>query len=277
MQVRAHKLLRILPSLRYARTVSRLTAYETTFNTAQVVSDNVILLARLGTLILLYTYAASRTGGFIGGVSVEVVAWTSLFYFIVFAFSTRWTARLCASDVQSGKIEMYIARPVSYIWYRLFSKLGGMFVPVMGTAVGGSLLVCIIFGVPYFLFDTLHVLTLAYLLVCGFALGFCVNMCIGLCVFWLGDIQPVQNFYEKAAMVLGGAYVPVALFPVWLQSVATYTPFGLAYAATRVVSPNWANEWQTVLLAQSVWAVVFFFLMLYMYRHALGRLTVNGG
>jgi ABC-2 type transport system permease protein len=255
----------------------RVVAYGNTFNARQVIFDNITLVARLGVLLLLYTHVANLKGGTMGGMSAEMVGWTSFLYFLVYSFGNRHTARAIERDVKSGKIETYLARPMDYRWYRFFSKLGGQAMPVLGTVLGGCALLLSLFGIPYFLINLTSLFSLLVTLVLGFFLGFFVNMCIGFTAFWLEDIQPVQNFFEKAAMVLGGAYVPVALFPPWMQDIATYTPFGLAYATTRVVSPTWAYEWQTVIFAQVVWMLIAFVLMLYMYQQVLKRVTVNGG
>lgn len=266
-----------LPSWRVVAVTVRVIAQNYTFNARQAVSDNIILVARMGVLILLYSHVAELRGGNVGGLSVETVAWTSFLYFVIYAYGLRWVARFIERDVKSGNIELYLIYPVHYIWQRLFSKFGSMVMPTLGTAVGGLALLTIWFGIPYFLLNLTSLFSLLTTLVLGFFLGFFVNMCIGFTAFWLEDIQPVQNFFEKAAMVLGGAYVPVALFPAWMQTIATYTPFGLAYATTRVVSPNWAYEWQTVIFAQVVWMLIAFVLMLYMYQQVLKRVTVNGG
>lgn len=266
------------PSLfRVMRTTVRVIAHEYTYNVRQVVTDNVVLCARMGVLILLYSYVASVRGGTVGGVSVEVVAWTSFIYFIIFAYGLRWVARFIERDVKNGTIELYVRLPVNYIWQRLFSKFGSMATPVAGTIAGGLLLVCTLYGVPFFWNDVFLLGTLLWTLIGGFFLGFFVNMCIGLMAFWVEDIQPIQNVYEKAAMVLGGAYIPVALFPHWLQVIATYTPFGLAYAATRVVSPQWEHEWLYVCSAQCVWILLSGAMMWWMYQRSLVRVTIHGG
>jgi ABC-type uncharacterized transport system permease subunit len=266
-----------LPTWRQAKIVTRIIAQQDTFNPRQVVSDSIILMARMGVLILLYTYVAQTRGGTIGSISVEAIGWTSFFYFVLYAFGTRWTARFIERDVKSGNISVYLKLPLNYIWQRIFGKVGAAATPVVGTVAAGTILLCTLYGAPFFLFDWFIWASIFATLILGFFLGFCINMCIGFTAFWLEDIQPVQNFFEKAAMVLGGAYVPVALFPLWMQNIATYTPFGLAYATTRVVSPNWAHEWQTVILAQLVWLGIAFAGMLWMYKKALMRVTVNGG
>jgi ABC-2 type transport system permease protein len=101
---------------------------------------------------------------------------------------------------------------------------------------------------------------------------------IGLVAFWLQDISPVFWVWQKLMFVLGGLMLPLALYPTFLQRLATLTPFPtlLAWPASFVLGPGTITA--AALSGQLlIWSCVTGVALHAMFRRAVKELTINGG
>ncbi len=62
-------------------------------------------------------------------------------------------------------------------------------------------------------------------IVMGVAISFYCRYAVNVLGFWLLDTRGVRTFYMVTSGFLAGLYVPVALFPSWLHTLAYSTPF----------------------------------------------------
>jgi len=82
---------------------------------------------------------------------------------------------------------------------------------------------------------------------------------------------------DKSVLVLGGAYVPLALLPQSFQAFATITPFGAPMFATQMFNPNFLDKWPLLFGVQVVWLLIGFFLIAGIFAKAKANLSINGG
>ncbi|MBO0812680.1 MAG: ABC-2 family transporter protein, partial [Microlunatus sp.] len=126
--------------------------------------------------------------------------------------------------VQTGEIAIDLARPIdlqlSY-WARDFGR-AALLLPARGLlpVIIGALTTGLVFnqpatGVP------LGILSLALAVSISFLLRYGVN----LISLWTLDVQGYANFYMLLMSLLSGFYVPVHIFPAWLQAIAKASPF----------------------------------------------------
>ena len=59
----------------------------------------------------------------------------------------------------------------------------------------------------------------------GITLSFLCRFAVNLVGFWTIETRGVQNLYMVASSFLSGLFVPVPIFPDWLQAIALSTPF----------------------------------------------------
>jgi len=62
-------------------------------------------------------------------------------------------------------------------------------------------------------------------IVLGVALSFYCRFAVNVLGFWLLDTRGLRTLYMVVSTFLAGLYVPVALFPGWLGTLAHATPF----------------------------------------------------
>jgi ABC-2 type transport system permease protein len=62
-------------------------------------------------------------------------------------------------------------------------------------------------------------------IVLGVAISFYGRFAVNIVGFWLMDVRGVRSLYMVTSTFLAGLYVPVAMFPEWLHTLAYLTPF----------------------------------------------------
>jgi len=100
---------------------------------------------------------------------------------------------------------------------------------------------------------------------------------IGLLAFWVEDINPIFWTVDKAVMILGGSYLPVALFPNSIYNIALYSPFGATQFITHTVYKTWQAEWFLKIGIQAFWIIVLGVVVYFLFQKAKQRVSVNGG
>lgn len=203
--------------------------------------------------------------------------WSMSLYFVVFWLNLRNIQRGFRDDIKSGNIEIYLLRPISYVWQKVFIQIGQGLVPFI-------LALVLSVSINYFLVGMPEVSMPIYLWVFCLFIIFVFSqilMCLifilcGLTSFWLEDSEPVYFVISKFMMVFGGAWVPVAFFPKTLQLIAEFSPFGAAVGITYAMYPNFSEHFWVLFLNILFWILVSLFLVGVVSKKASRKLAVNG-
>lgn len=244
---------------------------------ARLFTDLVGLGVRCGVLLLLYAYVFSLTGGEVHGVKYAVIAWSMFFYFAFSTLRLRDLARTITADVRTGNVETLFTRPISYVVYRIWWQIGKGLVSFLCATLLGTAVLAILIDIPETMMIPVFLPSALLVFFGGCVLSLLVYMIVGMCAFWIEETEPLLWIVDKAIMILGGSYLPVALFPDTLYSLARYSPFGASQFVTHTVYDTWKEEWVILLGIQVVWICVGVLILLVMYRHAQKRVSINGG
>jgi ABC-2 type transport system permease protein len=179
------------------------------------------------------------------------------------------------ADIRRGDVAYQLARPASYLGAAMAQGVGAL--TVRAPAIAATCFVCawaftarvpdprsFVFVVPFaiaamLLIHALYVVT-------------------GLAAFWLGDVSPLFWVWQKLLFVLGGLMLPLALYPQWMQRLASATPFPvlLAGPASFVLGDTRADAW--MLAARlAIWTVIIASGAHLLFRRAARNLQLNGG
>jgi ABC-2 type transport system permease protein len=179
-------------------------------------------------------------------------------------------------DVRSGEIAYQLTRPTSYVGVRLSEAAGELALSMAWLGAVGLVIGMLLHGgLPAQPVGLLYAAVLGVL--AGFVLLLC-NALIGLLAFWLDDVSPLYWLWQKAMFVLGGLFVPLALYPEWLRLVALWSLFSAIVSGpgSMAIDPDpkifallALKLVGCALLAQNALERVM--------QRALRRLTVNGG
>ena len=103
----------------------------------------------------------------------------------------------------------------------------------------------------------------------GSILGLILYSIIGLLSFFMQDVRPIYWITDKLVMLLGGSYLPVALFPRIMKIFAYISPFGAINFTSSTVYSSWNNEFIIRILLQIIWIIVFGLILIYVYKKAM--------
>ena len=111
----------------------------------------------------------------------------------------------------------------------------------------------------------------------GAILSLLLYTLVGLLAFWIEDTNPVFWIVDKAVMILGGSYLPVALFPKFMYKLALYSPFGASQFITHTVYDTWQTNWYILIGIQIFWSLVIGSIVYILFAKARRKVSVNGG
>jgi len=200
--------------------------------------------------------------------------------FFYFAFSVlvlRHISQIIMEDVQRGTIEILFSKPISYLSYRAWWQIGSGAYPFLVVAILGTIALVLTVGIPVTM--TLHLFLPTFILTFlgAVILSTILYMIVGLMAFWVEDISPLYWILDKTIMILGGSYLPIALFPALMYKIAIYSPFGASQFVSHAVLPTWQTDWYNLVGIQIIWIVLLGALMLWIFNKAKQKISVNGG
>ena len=243
----------------------------------RLVVDTLGIISRCVVLLLLYYSVFKMENGVINGTTFIFVAWSMFFYFAFSVLRLRDLSKLIMQDVQSGNVEVLFSKPVSYLSYRMWWQVGAGLYSFLVITVLGSIVLGLIIGFPATMSIGIFIPTLILTVIFGAILSLLLYAVVGLLAFWIEDINPVFWIVDKTVMILGGSYLPVALFPPLMKSIALYSPFGASQFITHTVYDTWQTNWYQLVGIQLVWIVVFGLFVYFMFKKAREKVSVNGG
>lgn len=242
-----------------------------------VIGSGFTVLIRIWIFTQLYTISYQASGAtIINGQSVAMVVWGLMLVQSFHGATRPNVSRLIEDDVKNGTLAYSISRPYSYILFQLFAFIGRIIPKLFSNLLIGIIAAFILVG-PVF-FSVKSILLGLILLILGYLLDFLISMIIGLVAFWIEDVSALVWIYQKGQMIFGGAIVPIALFPDYLQNVANYLPFSqLYYGAARLMVNFEMSLFKQFLLIQLAWILIFALLSTYLFKKGIKNVSVNGG
>lgn len=240
-------------------------------------ADTSSLVARCGVLLLLYSYVFKLNNGVVNGATFDVVAWSMFFYFSFSVLGLSSISRRIMNDVTSGHVEVFLSKPIVYLSYRAWWAIGTGIYPFLVVTPLGALALALTVGIPQTMTTTLFISTFVAAFIGAIALTLLVYSILGLFAFWIEDASPVFWVVDKAVMILGGSYLPIALFPDFMYKVALYSPFGASVFVTHTAYESWASVWYKLIGIQLFWILVLGTVTYLMFSKAVKKVSVNGG
>jgi ABC-2 type transport system permease protein len=250
---------------------------EQTLHARQLIVNMGTLLSRCGVLIILYSYVIAARPEAFGGATLAELSWGFFFYFLFLILGTRGISQMIMSDVRSGSIELLLARPLSYLQYRMVYQIGAGAYPFLVLTIVGGLGLAATVGVPEAMLHAAFAFKFILLATLGMFLSLLVYSTLGLVSFWIEDINPLRWIVDKAVMILGGAYIPVSVLPASFQTAALWSPFGAMYMATRLSMASGQAQWVLCVISQVLWIILALFLVRSVARRCFKIISVNGG
>lgn len=242
-----------------------------------LIADIVIVFARCGILLLLYSYIFAFKGSVINETTFQVAGWSMFFYFAFMNLRIRSLTTSIMQDIKSGNIEVLFSKPVQYLLYRYWWQIGEGLYSFLVTTIGGTVLMILFVGIPNSVTTIFFLVTFCFTFIFSILLSLLIYSVIGLFAFWIEDVKPLYWIIDKMIMILGGSYLPVALFPKFMYLFAVYSPFGASQFITHTVYESWKTNAYMMMGIQFGWVVIFGVIVSFMFGFAYKKVSVNGG
>lgn len=208
-------------------------------------------------LIMLFIWVTLNASGQLSGdyTSTHFICYFLLIY-AVRNCNAMWFPWALDEEIRKGDLSFKLLRPVNPYWNYLAYQLADnvIRVPLMLPFLIGGFYVTS----AHVELSTSH-LPLAFLaLLGGIAIHFFANFLMGTASFWLERTRALEMMYYSMLILLGGAIVPLELFPDGLQQVVMFTPFPyllgfpVDIAMGNLSGPDMARGFAT----QAVWVVL---------------------
>jgi ABC-2 type transport system permease protein len=219
------------------------------------------------------TYRAEGSGT-LNGISLKDMLWYLMLAETIELGKPR-LARVMADAVKDGSVAYLLNKPYHFILYHLSTGMGESLVRGSMTALFGGAIVWLMMGPPP---DPRGWPLAAAGVLGAWLLHFCVNALIGLAAFVSEEVAPYEWIYQKLAFILGGLFIPLDLYPLWLQNIARYLPFAyMLYGPARLFIAPDIGLFLNVLGGQIFWLAVLGGLLFFFYSRGMRRLAINGG
>ncbi|MFE3544366.1 ABC transporter permease [Nocardia sp. NPDC059177] len=180
--------------------------------------------------------------------------------------------------IKTGDVAIDFLRPVDVQLSYLAGDMGRAACTFLPRGVPSILIGAATFGLSMPTTPVAYLLGVLSVLL-AVALSFLCLFAVALIGFWVVEIRGIRVLYQIVGTFLAGLFVPVHMFPCWLQAIARATPFpSILQAPIDTLSGRVAGmEALCTVAAQGFWVLVIGLLGRVMLRAGQRRLEVQGG
>ncbi len=205
--------------------------------------------------------------------------WSLAVYFAFISnLGLRHLFTLVERDVQTGEIEVQLIKPVDWRLAKLCQLLGKNGTVFLVQLFISPIFLLLLINKPDISFWTMPFLLMFFVLTTlAIISASSLFLSIGLAAFWLNDAKSVFRLFDKAILVFGGGFVPIALLPQGVQTFVRFSPLGVYSAPTQLFNPQIASVLPGYVLSAIVWTGVLVYICNVIWKRALLRIEVNGG
>jgi ABC-2 type transport system permease protein len=209
----------------------------------------------------------------IGGFSFEQM----LIYYIIGSFIGKMIRTgdemQFSREIYEGSLTKFILYPLSTLWLKLIVKYS------YAALAYTQFILCILI-LPFILksyhVDIFSLLIGTYILIFSIAVAYFLNLLMELVAFWLENVWTLIVLMRFITTFLGGAYLPLSLFPESVQKFLFFTPFPYTYyVPVKVLMGDWSL--QVFLQAQVmlvIWIAILGAISQFVWRR--GQLLYTG-
>jgi ABC-2 type transport system permease protein len=180
------------------------------------------------------------------------------------------------SDIYSGNMTTALMRPIKYFIQQVFDSLPGAIIATLFISVPLVIIAVLIAHLNVALFTIL--LTFIEVLI-GFVILNVTFFTVGTLAVYTTNIWGASNLIYYMFQILGGAYVPLNLFPAALQGFVAFSPFQfIAYApaATLLGIVSTSGAIQNIAVGL-VWVAIISLFAVYWWKRIRRKLSFVGG
>ena len=229
-------------------------------------------VAVVSVLSALWRTATQANGGAVAGYTAVALTWyVATSECATVTLNTRLIEE-AGEDIASGSVAVELLRPVSVLWLRVATQVGGALPRIAVCGVVGIVLSWWMVGAPP---DPWALLLAGPSLLLAITCNLVAQHAFAGASFWIRDARSTWFLYQKLVFIVGGMLLPLQVLPPAMTSVALWLPFmAMAYAPSRLASGFFEPH---LLLVQVAWLGVLSAVAVGVFARGERRLQVIGG
>lgn len=178
--------------------------------------------------------------------------------------------------VKSGDLAYTLVRPYHYLGFQIAHSLG-VSLPRMALNFVIAVLVILPF-VRRVETSVLGVAGFVVLALFSILLDAMIGLLIGLSAFFVEEVDPIYWIYSKLLMSVGGMFVPLDIFPIWLRRISAWLPFQMIiYAPARTFVAFDAQLFARSLAGLALYILLVGIILALVWRWGKQRVVIHGG
>jgi len=243
---------------------------------AEMAARAIQMVLFMGVFMALWStaYGVSGQSDLQGFTLVDMVWYLAMTETITLSSSRIFTE--IAEAVRSGDVAYTLARPTSFPFFQVANSLGNTAPRFLLNLLTASAVVMA--GMRQAAGSLPGLAAFAGMAGLALLLDALIAVLIGLLAFWLEEIMPVFWIYQKLLFTVGGLFLPLEMFPGWLQRIARWLPFQfITYAPARAFVHFEPGFVLRMAAGQVAYIGLMSALVVLVWRRAQRRLVIHGG
>ena len=229
-------------------------------------------VAVVSVLSALWRTATEANGGAVAGYSAVALTWyVATSEAATVTLNTRLIEE-AGEDIASGSIAVELLRPVSVLWLRVATQVGGALPRIAVCGLIGVVFSWSTAGPPS---DGRALALAAPSLLLAITCNLVAQHAFAAASFWIRDARSTWFLYQKLVFIVGGMLLPLQVLPPAMTRIALWLPFmAMAYAPSRLASGSFEPH---LLVVQGAWLVALSVVAVAVFTKGERRLQVVGG
>jgi ABC-2 type transport system permease protein len=183
-----------------------------------------------------------------------------------------------SQDIYDGGLSRYLVYPTSYFRFK-YAQHVGLMVPALVQVVLFVVFYVVLFTQPAEARVTpASVLMAAGSVALANVLFYVLHMPIQMVAFWADNVWSLVVMLRFAASLLGGAMLPLALFPAWSQRLLAWLPFRYLFdfPVNTLIGRVTPGEWLANVAVALLWVTLVSGATLVVWRRGVRSYTGVG-
>lgn len=206
--------------------------------------------------LVVWTNVARASGGTVNGFTAADFAAYFIASMVVNHLTFTWHMWEYDYRIREGLLSPLLLRPLHPIHADFAENLSYKVITSL-VMIPATIALILIFK-PTFNLTPAHSLAFIPALTLAFSIQFLWGWALAMISFWTTRVNAIIRMYFLGKLFLAGQLAPIALLPVWVQNIATFSPYRwmLSFPVELLLGrANTADIWWG-LLAQGFWTIL---------------------
>jgi len=237
-----------------------------------------ILTYRIGeigeVLVLILMWNAVYGGQkMIGNFTLEEMITYILVGNFFHALVRNFLSDIVSHDIKSGKLSMFLIKPMSYFSFILTREIGRLSLATTFSSI--SQMLVIIFFLHTFLwnFDMSYLFIILLMIIFAFITELFISYLIGLIAFWTDEVDGLYATMDRIKKFFSGGYFPLSLLPRIFVKTSLLLPFSYSFFVPAQLYLKKIDLWAGFkgLIIQLIWIFILYGIIRFVWNRGLKK------